>query len=185
MPSSSVMQTSSGFIGRAGTVRIKIDADWLPQFRNALGQFTAKIRDFTPLWPEVAEQFWDDVQKNIDRQGSFVGGWRALSPAYAAWKRSHVGHTKIMVLTGALQRSLDMGGPGNITDISRGELRLGSRDPKLPYHQRGTRRMPRRPVLFWPGGSVYGRLLQSYSAYRAIEARLPNVRPKPIGRFRR
>lgn len=172
-----IATVGTSFVGRSGSMTLGIDASWIPQMRDRLGRFVEKVRDFMPLWPDVAEQFWDDIQRNIDGEGSYVGGWRALSPAYARWKRAHVGHTRIMILTGRLKDSVRLGGRNNITTMRSNALLLGSRDPKLPYHQRGTNRMPRRPIIFWSGDPAFGRLLRSFVSSKALEAGLPGVQP--------
>jgi hypothetical protein len=142
-----------------------------------VNKFTQSLNDMRRFWTEFfGPQFFDDVQQNFASEGRFVGGWRALSPKYAAWKLKHYGPRNILVRTGRMQRSLRMGAGENIFRAFKTRVEMGSSVDYMPYHQRGTRRMPRRQVLFFRKGRTYNKLLQQYVREEAQAAKFWQVR---------
>ncbi len=145
----------------------------------ALNKFGARISDLRPFWTDdFAPQFFDDIQRNFAAEGKYVGGWRALSPEYAAWKLRKYGRKKILDRTGAMKESLRLGGRGNILNVFKLRAIFGSLIHYLPYHQRGTSRMPQRKVLWIGPNRTYQRLLNSFVAGEMRAAGLPNVRTR-------
>lgn len=147
--------------GNDVAITVTIDGEDIPLRFHKLAQ---KIADFRRFWTELfAPQFFKDIQDNFASEGGFVGGWRALSPKYAAWKLKHYGNRPILVLKGDMRESLRMGGRGSVLISNRKSLQIGSRDPKVPWHNRGTARMPKRQILYVKRGTVYQRLLHRFA----------------------
>lgn len=139
---------------------VVIDDD---RIQLSLGKLADRLTDLRRFWIDYfAPQFFDDIQKNFASSGRFVGGWRALSPRYAAWKMKHYGPLPILVRGGTLSESLRIGGRGNVIRALKMRGEFGSQVPYLPFHQRGTRRMPKRQVLFLGNSRTYQRLLNSF-----------------------
>jgi hypothetical protein len=145
----------------AAPITFRIVADRLAVDRY-LSKLVDGIDDMRPFWVHYfAPQFFKDVQDNFASSGRYVGGWRALSPGYAAWKLAKYGRQPILVATGRMRESLTLGGRGNVVRVTKKEAQLGSTDRKLEKHQRGIG-VPRRQVLFLRMGTPYTRLLNQY-----------------------
>jgi phage gpG-like protein len=156
----------------------------------ALSRFGASIQDFKPFWIEYfAPTFYRDVRRNFELEGSYVGGWAPLSPAYRAWKSEHYPGKTILRRTDALFRSLQFDGgqvgQGGIFQADTRALVLGTSIAYAAYHQlptsyrsRGLLRAARlgvaRRFLFLPrqAGSTFGRLLHAFAVDQADEAGL-------------
>jgi phage gpG-like protein len=129
----------------------------------SLSRFGQSLTDFRRFWTDFfAPQFFADIQTNFATQGGYVGGWRALSPEYAAWKLSHYGSKPILQRRGDLINSLRIGAGKNIMKVTKAQALFGSKVPYLAYHQFGTDRMPRRIVLFFRSMPLYARLLSQF-----------------------
>lgn len=129
----------------------------------AIGKVGENLRSFRRFWRDFfAPQFFADAQKNLASEGQYVGGWRALSPRYAAWKLKHFGPRPILVLRGRLRRSFTIGAAENIIRAGAMEAYFGSRVPYVPYHQSGTSRIPRRQIMWLGPNRTYKRLLTQF-----------------------
>jgi phage gpG-like protein len=129
----------------------------------ALNKFGQTLSDFRRFWKDFfAPQFFSDVQDNFLSEGRYVGGWRSLSPSYAAWKFAHYGPKPILQRTGDLIESFRIGGRRNILKVTHAYALFGSSVAYMPFHQYGTPRMPKRVVLFFGEKRVYSRLLADY-----------------------
>lgn len=121
------------------------------------------IKDLRRFWIEYwAPAFFANVQRNFASQGGLVGGWRALSPEYAAWKFAHYGRKPILVRTNAMRESFKIGGRNSVLIATRTRVEAGSRDRKVPYHQAGTARMPRRQIVVALTGRSTSMLLNRF-----------------------
>jgi hypothetical protein len=144
-------------------INLSISADF-GDIQLRFHNLATKLSDLTRFWIEFfAPQFFKDIQENFASEGGFVGGWRALSSKYAAWKLAHYGNRPILVLTGAMRESLRLGGRGNVVIAGKKTGVFGSRDRKLGWHNRGTARMPQRQVIYVKRGTVYQRHLHRFA----------------------
>lgn len=127
-----------------------------------LNRLAEGLSDFRPFWVHYfAPQFFDDIQRNFDSGGRYVGGWRALSPGYAAWKLARYGARPILVATGEMRESLRIGGRGNVLKSGRDRVEIGSTNRKVRYHQEGIG-VPVRQVIFMRNVPQYQRLLRQF-----------------------
>ena len=127
----------------AFTFQVEIDGE--EALRVAFSRFGEGVKDFTPAWNLIADDF-NEMETNLFNSQGASGGkaWAPLAPSTLRRKKG----PSILNETGALRRSLTRPGGHNIRKISKTEARLGTRDPKAMYHYYGTRRMPRRePIL--------------------------------------
>jgi hypothetical protein len=142
----------------------------------AVTGFARRLTDFRRFWREFwGPQFFTDIQKNFRSQGGAVGGWRALSPAYAAWKRKQVGNKPILQFTGRMMASFNPGDRDNIFQVTQAYVRAGSRLPRTYAHDTGTR-VPRRQIIFLGPRRIYEPLLDQFVAEEMAAAGMPNVK---------
>jgi len=89
------------------------------------------------------------VEKQFSTQGGASGGWKALSPGYAAQKAAAgYGGQPILVRDGDLRSSLTSGGGHAIRHIAPHQLVFGSTVKYGPVHQHGGGNgIPARPML--------------------------------------
>lgn len=143
----------------------------------ALSRTAERLRDFRRFWREFfAPQWFTDIRLNFSTQGKPVGGWRALSPRYAAWKRSQVGNKPILQFSGEMLRSFTIGDRNNVLKVGKTVVELGSRLPRVAYHNRGAGRVPQRRILWTGPARTYKPLLDRFVAEEMKAAGLPNVR---------
>jgi phage gpG-like protein len=144
------------------------------QLARALSRFGEGVRDVRPAWEDMANEFIRIEREQFVSSGGRSGGWRPLSPAYAASKPAG---RPIMVLSGDLRRSLTQQGGQNIREIRPEEMRLGTRVPYAIFHQQGTRRMPARRVvdLSEDDRRNWVRILQRYFVRLARQAGLESA----------
>lgn len=134
-------------------------------------KWAARLEDLRRFWSDFfAPQFFIDIQRNFNTEGSFVGGWRALSPRYARWKLAHYGNKPILVRTGAMKRSFTVGGPGNVLRAWKLRAILGSSIQRAGFHQTGTARMPARPIVWLGSQRIYQKLLTRFVREEGISA---------------
>ena len=175
------MAVGGGFaIGQApaglGGLMFRMQMAGFEEIQVSLSRFGERIKNFKPFWMEyVAPTLYRDIRRNFETQGSYVGGWRPLSPAYASWKARHYPGKTILRRTDALFRSLQFDGaqpgPEGIFVADETSMVLGTSVPYAKYHQFGGRA---RRFLFLPtqARSIYGRLLHAFAVDQAAQAGL-------------
>ena len=101
--------------------------------------------DYTGLLRQEEQEIAQDHASYFAQARAANGQpWPDLSPVTVAKK----GHATILVDKGDLRRSLiDPAGPNHVGEVFERGLSFGTADPKAPYHQRGTSRMPARPPV--------------------------------------
>jgi len=129
-------------------IRVRTEPD-LQRLSGMLGEIQAAARNIRPALPAIVAVVKRQFAHQFESEGarSPSGRWQPLSPRYAAWKaRRHPG-AKILERTGALKRSLTSYGAGSIVTYGANSVFIGSSMPYGPYHQTGTRNMPRRAPI--------------------------------------
>lgn len=127
------------------SVAIRIDVDGVEAMNQRLQGWSRRMDDWRPIWRDVATDFRRTTRAMFAGEGRVddLDRWRPLSRAYAAQKaRTHPGRG-ILVRTGRLRREASH----PRTRATPDELTLTIQTPYAGYHQRGTRRMPARPVI--------------------------------------
>lgn len=126
-------------------VRFTLEVFGEVQVDRTLERFAGADVDLTNAWPRVTRLFLEAERRQFASEGRFgSGGWPALSPNYARWKRRHYPGRTILRRTDELFRSLTVG--PQIRIANRRELRLGSAVAHGVYHQQGDGVPRRRPV---------------------------------------
>lgn len=132
------------------TVRVKVDYDADGAERMLEGQ-RQRLDHLEPVLARQRQVLGAAFAANFAGGGSAVGGWDPLSPRYAAWKLVHAGPLPTLVLSGELFADVvRLDGPGGRVTDTDAVFKVAS-DIAI-YHQRGTRYMPARPVVFAPVG---------------------------------
>lgn len=100
------------------------------------------LSDFTTIFEKLSPNVFGFIQKRID-----LGGYAALSTAYAARKAALYGSRAILRATDRLYESFKKDAPESVQRISRTEAEFGSSVFYGIYHQEGTSRMPKRVII--------------------------------------
>lgn len=111
---------------------------------KVLSQLRARMADMTPAWQEVGDELVTRTRLRFRTKTNPDGvPWADWSPEYAEWRKKHtgaVGRGQILELTRMMLESI------NATPHRDG-LILGLGRSYAPFHERGTRFMPRRGFL--------------------------------------
>jgi len=128
-----------------GSIDIKFEIDGEAVLDRRLLISESRMKDWRPLMrDQILPELRTFEQAVFDSGGSMdsMEAWAPLSPSTIKRK----GHGRPLIDTTALMRSFQ-GGSGGISVISRAEMVFGTAVRYAIFHQRGTRRMARRPVL--------------------------------------
>lgn len=116
------------------------------QLNRTLVRFSEHAHDARPAWRAIRRDFIALEKAQFRSQGQAgSGGWRPLSPDYAAWKARHYPGKTILRRTDELFRSLTVGPAVNV--VERQFMIIGSDVDYGAYHQAGGPNLPqRRPI---------------------------------------
>lgn len=118
------------------------------QMARGFSRFAESIKDLRPAFREIERSFREIERRQFQSEGSYgSGGWARLSPAYAEWKEAHFPGKPILQLTGALMGSLVGKTSKSVIEMEKLSLAIGTRLEYAIYHQKGTPRMPARPII--------------------------------------
>jgi hypothetical protein len=133
---------------RGGDVSDHISIDITPNLSHAETQyrrFAAFLGDLRSFWPLVVPLFIGWMREQFSTEGAFGGQpWTPLSPDYAAAKAVQYPGKGILVASGKMKKAASM--PRRI--VTPRTLTLSIDSDYLQYHQEGTDRMPKRPLIF-------------------------------------
>ena len=131
-----------GFIG------LSVEVDGVERVRGAYASLASAFGDFSPFFESEGTRFRSRMAEHFYSFGGMVGGWKPLSPGYAAWKAEQRPGRPIMVFDGDLRRSfLGVGSTGNVTRIYKDRAEFGSSNPVAAIHQYGGGDVPARPLV--------------------------------------
>ena len=143
MPTGGFIELTLNYEGRNG----------VETMARSFDTWGAQIRDLSEPLTLIGEDLLGDFAVNMVSEGGlFAGGgtWAPLAAATVAERRrlGYGGEHPILFRTGALAQSLaSRGAPGNVFEVSATTLEVGTEIAYAGYHQRGTRKMPRRPIV--------------------------------------
>lgn len=133
-------------------IQFGVAGDEFAQLDRAFTRLGEGARDLRPAWEQMATRIEDITEEHIESQG--VRGrtpYAALSRAYATAKARRFGELPILIRSRRMFEGLTVRGhPDHVRRIEPLEMEVGIDQQTVPYarfHQSGTRRMPRRPVL--------------------------------------
>lgn len=119
-------------------------------FALALSRFGQGLSDFTTFWSGPFKVWWYAIRElDYAAAGSTTGDrWAPLSANYRKWKNRHFPSAPLLVLHGDLKASvISDQAPGSVWRPAPQSLAVGTSIPYAIYHQKGTSRMPARPVI--------------------------------------
>jgi phage gpG-like protein len=119
---------------------------------RGIARFADGIADYRPIWSVIEADFYAQVKRQFETEGSEGGdGWVPLSAEYAGWKEAHYPGKPILQRTGNLIDSLtNPNSPNTVRQEERKTLTLGSLLPYALYHQTGSKdgaHPPKRPEI--------------------------------------
>jgi phage gpG-like protein len=173
----------------AGLVRLTFAIDGYERVSVGLSRWAQQVQDFRPFWRTVvAPWFFEQIQQNFRREGAPVGGWRPLSPRYAAWKAKHYPGKTILRRTDRLIQSLIWTGAtlglrgDRVAEFSATGAVFGTRVPYARPHQFGAGRLPQRRILYLPPNAsrTLGRLLHRWAYAQATSLGTTVGAPSPV-----
>ena len=117
-----------------------------PQGFDKIDDMQRRMKSFRPIFNDVRSDLEKEWSNNFETEGGNYGGWRPLSPKYAAWRGSA---GPILIRSGRLFNSVRSlhGAPNDIKDD---EAYFGTNVEYAKFHQYGTTKMPKRPIIFEP-----------------------------------
>jgi hypothetical protein len=152
-----------------------------PQWHNAFSRFADQVMDWSPVFQAIAEDFKKGQIEQFRTEGAYgSGGWKALSPKYAAWKEQHKPGMPILVFSGLLMKaatnpdvaftenqlmiSIDDAGSYQVFSKRLGRLVTKHKPAVAGYHQKGAGRLPKRLVIQLPESQKvrWRKIFQSY-----------------------
>lgn len=121
----------------AGDFKLKIDVDYHDDGEiKMVDGMLHRLNDYRPVFDDIRADIEETWAKNYTSEGLLVGGWKPLSPSYAAWKSIHFPGAPIMVQTGRLFASVsDLRGAPN--EINKKSATFGTDVPYAEFHQYG------------------------------------------------
>lgn len=181
----------------AGLVRLTFAIEGYERVSVGLSRWARQIRDFRPFWRQyVAPWFFAALVKSFETQGAPVGGWKALSKPYAAWKARRYPGKTILRRSDRLIRSLTWSGgvvvhgaayggslgPEGVFLAEETGAAFGTRVPYARAHHRGAGRLPQRRILYLPPGSnrAMGKMLHRWAHAQATALGVTTASPTPI-----
>jgi hypothetical protein len=122
------------------------------EVRRKLQWLVAQLLDLRPFWPKVSSLAIGWWGAQFETEGVFGGHpWPPLSPGYGAWKAAtHPGRGLLVLerdLREAASRPDRLTSPTTLT-LTIPWARMKGENVDLDWHQRGTDRMPARPLIF-------------------------------------
>jgi phage gpG-like protein len=117
-----------------------------PQGFDRIDDMQRRMKSFRPIFNDIRSDLEKEWSNNFKTEGGNYGGWKPLSPKYAAWRGSA---GPILIRSGQLFNSVRSlhGAPNDIKDD---EAYFGTNVEYAKFHQYGTTKMPKRPIIFEP-----------------------------------
>lgn len=133
-----------------GGFKLTFDVMGDTQVARGFSRFADNVKDMSDAFREIVKDFHEGERKQFETEGGYgAGGWQPLAMSTVLRKG---GPSPILVREGTLRDSLVGESPYSIVDIRPLEARMGTKVPYARFHQKGTSRMPARPVIMLPEG---------------------------------
>jgi phage gpG-like protein len=112
------------------------------------------LSDLTPVWDNVQREFWkiEDTQFKSENAKGASGTWKPLTRPYAKRKAQRYGVKTILRASDRLYGSLTGQTGDTVLIKDKMEFTIGTSLPYARYHQTGTGKMPKRPVIDFSEG---------------------------------
>ena len=132
-------------------VDIDIDVKGVAKAQARFTGMIARSKAFEPIFVKAKKRLELSNAANFTAQGLPSGGWSPLDPQYAAWKQTRFPGRPMLVGDGSLFRSVTSMTSG-VSSIAPTKAEFGTNVEYAKFHQYGTRKMPKRKVIFEPVG---------------------------------
>jgi phage gpG-like protein len=130
---------------------LSFDSAGAEPFMSRLHRWEENIGDATPAFEAMAQYQVKTVNaRQFKEEGTVeTGKWAPLSKDYGRWKARVRPGRKLLVFDGDLKRSMTVPGKG-IYIVRSNSMTVGTSVPYAIYHQKGTPKMPARPLIGSP-----------------------------------
>lgn len=107
------------------------------------------LSDLRPIWDSVQDEFWKVENENFKSENArgSSGTWKPLSRPYAKRKAQRYGVKTILRASDALYKSLTEKTGDTVLLKDKQEFGIGTSLEYARYHQRGGKKLPKRPVI--------------------------------------
>lgn len=144
---------------------------------RGLSRFGEGIRDFSPVWKQIHDDFLRIEGEQFKTEGARSGNpWAPLSPSYAAWKAKYFPGLPILQRTGQLFGQLAFGSSGLVVEVEPLRLLMYPTAYYAAIHQQGSPMtgMPARPPVALTEDDKMGwmKMLHNFVYDKAREARV-------------
>lgn len=126
-------------------MRLGVNPD-VSRFQATMAKLRRVGADLTPLMTQIGTAALDQMGDAFDDEGA--GKWEPLAPGTVKIKERKFPGTPIMVRTGTMRHSLNVGGKDNIFQPGPLGAQVGSAVPWVFKHQEGAEGLPERPIIF-------------------------------------
>lgn len=131
-------------------MRFFAEVEGIPVLDRTFNRVEVFVSDFRFAWPAVAREFYEIELRQFETEGAAgaSGRWATLSDPYEKFKVIAFPGEPILQATHALKES--MTSPDALDSVfipEKDQLTLGTKREGARAHQRGTARMPARPVI--------------------------------------
>jgi len=133
------------------TVDIDIKVKGVAKTQARFTGMIARSKAFEPIFIKAKKQLELSNAANFAANGLPAGGWAPLDPQYAAFKAAKFPGRPTLVGNGRLFRSVATMSSG-LSSISPTKAEFGTNVEYAKFHQYGTRKMPKRKIIFEPAG---------------------------------
>ena len=119
------------------------------EVKKMLSAMERRSKNFRPVFKKAQKMLEEANAENFAQAGLPSGGWKPLDAQYGSWKATRFPGVPTMVRSGRLFRSVtNLSNPARIIDKTTAEF--GTPIEYAKFHQYGTRKMPKRQVIFEP-----------------------------------
>lgn len=132
-------------------VDVDIDVKGIAKTQARLTGMMLRSKTFEPIFIKAKARLALSNAANFTSNGLPVGGWAPLDPQYAAYKMARFPGRPPLVGDGTLFRSVTAMTAG-ISSVSPTKAEFGTNVEYAKFHQYGTRKMPKRKIIFEPQG---------------------------------
>ena len=127
---------------------ITFELDGVVILNRSLSRFGENLRSFRQIWPGIKVELQAILKEQFRGQGvGTAGPWPQLSEDYRKWKEKKFPGRPILVRTGATRAALTSTTEHSLYLPTDTELTFGVALPYPIFHQRGGKRLPRRPIF--------------------------------------
>lgn len=129
-------------------LNLSFEIEGQEQFNRSFSRFGENLKDLRQIWPAVIVELRTIVKEQFNGRGVGPSGqWKPLSDAYRKWKEKKFPGQPLLVRTGDTIQSLTTNTAQTINQSLPDSLTFGTRLNYPVFHQRGGKRLPRRPIF--------------------------------------